>query len=116
VLFTERDWLVYVVNRLPRNLSITCDCMVYWLLKKSVLEKIVRGNQKIGNIRLDCTTFCPGIAELANCGISPFSGTTINEDSMILFYLCLLLFSVLFPVSFIKLFFPVLLVLYRVAD
>jgi hypothetical protein len=46
------------------------------------------------------------------CGISPFSGTTINDDSMILFYLCLLLFSVLFRVSFTKLLFPVLLDLY----
>jgi hypothetical protein len=45
---TEGDLLVYVVNRSPRNLSITCDCMVYWLSKKSVLEKIVTGNQKIG--------------------------------------------------------------------
>jgi hypothetical protein len=35
------------------------------------------------------------------CGIYRFSGTTINDDSMILFYLCLLLFSVLFCVSFI---------------
>jgi hypothetical protein len=48
---TEGDWLVYVVNWSPQNLSISCDCMVNWLSKKSVLEKIVRGNQKIGIIR-----------------------------------------------------------------
>jgi hypothetical protein len=35
--------------------------MVYWLSKKSVLEKIVRGNQNICIIRLICTTFCSGI-------------------------------------------------------
>jgi hypothetical protein len=58
---TEGDWLVYVVNRSPWNLSISCDCMVYWLSKKSDLEKIVRGNQKIGIIRLICITFCSGI-------------------------------------------------------
>jgi hypothetical protein len=48
--------------------------------------------------------------------LSLFRSTTINDDSMILFYLCLLLFSVLFRVSFTKLLFPVLLILYGVAD
>jgi hypothetical protein len=46
------------------------------------------------------------------CGISPLSGPTVNDDSMILFYLCLLYFSVLFRVSFTNLLFPVLLVFY----
>jgi hypothetical protein len=55
---TEGDWLVCVVNRSPRNLNTTCDCMVHWLAKKSVLEKIVRGNEKIGIIRVVCTMFC----------------------------------------------------------
>jgi hypothetical protein len=39
-----------------------------------------------------------------------------DDDSMILIYLCVLLFSLLFHVSFNKLFLLVLLVLYRVAD
>jgi hypothetical protein len=55
---TEDDWPVYFVNRSPRNLSIKCDRMVYWLSKKLVFEKIIRENQKIGIIRLVFITFC----------------------------------------------------------
>jgi hypothetical protein len=58
---TGGNWLVYVVNRLSWNLSITSNCMVDWLSKKLVLEKIVGGNQKIGIIRVICATFCPVI-------------------------------------------------------
>jgi hypothetical protein len=43
------------------------------------LKKIGRGNQKIGIIRVGCTTFCPVI-----CGISAKQGTDHPDNTYLL--------------------------------